>query len=116
MVEDDEATSAFICEALADVGYQVVNASNGSHALARLDVDTPDLVLLDLHMPVLDGWGFMAALAEQPVRPPVVVMSAGGGIAARTAGELGAAGHIEKPFAISALIAVVDHCALPSMG
>lgn len=113
MVEDDEATRAFICEALADVGYQVVNASNGSHALARMDVDPPDLVLLDLHMPVVDGWGFMAALAKQPVRPPVVVMSAGG-IAARTAGELGAAGHIEKPFAISALIAVVDHCALPS--
>lgn len=110
VVEDDAAIRQFIAEALADVGYEVVEAVDGSHALARLDVDPPDVVVLDLHMPVVDGPAFMAAIADRPTRPPVVLMSANG-TASEVAAQLGAAAHIEKPFAVSTLISLVDRCA-----
>jgi len=110
VVEDDDAIRTFIAEALAGVGYRVSESPDGEHALARLDVDPPDVVLLDLHLPVVDGRAFMAALQTQPVRPPVVVMSAGAS-AERAAAELGAAGHLQKPFDISTLITLVDRCA-----
>lgn len=63
VVDDDDAIRTFVADALAGVGYRVAEASDGLHALARLDVDPPDLVLLDMRMPNLDGWGFMAAVA-----------------------------------------------------
>ncbi|GAC1456111.1 MAG: hypothetical protein NVSMB8_02290 [Candidatus Limnocylindrales bacterium] len=110
VVEDDDAIRSFIVEVLVGVGYRVVESPDGQHALARLDIDPPDVVVLDLQLPTVDGWAVLAALEEHPRKPPVVVMSAGAN-AKQAAAQFGAAGHLEKPFAVSALIAVVDRCA-----
>jgi len=110
VVEDDDAIRTFIAEALAGVGYRVVESPDGQHALARVDSDPPDVVILDLHLPVVDGWAVLAALEDNPHKPPVVVMSAGAS-ARQTAEQFGVAGHLEKPFDLSELIAVVDRCA-----
>ncbi|HUQ16957.1 MAG TPA: response regulator [Candidatus Saccharimonadales bacterium] len=107
VVEDDEATRSFIAETLVGMGYRVMESPDGAHALARLDVDPPDIVLLDLHR-VFDGWAFLAALQRQPARPRVVIMS--GEDAERAATALGVEGHLEKPFSASSLVALVDRC------
>jgi CheY-like chemotaxis protein len=63
-------------------------------------------MLLDMRMPVLDGWGVFRALVERAIRVPVVVMTAAQD-ARRWADEVGAAAHLAKPFDIDDLFGVV---------
>jgi CheY-like chemotaxis protein len=90
-------------------GYQVELASEGSQALERLHggESRPSVILLDLNMPVLDGWGFLAKVALEPALRaiPVVVMS-GSPAAADTAVPPGVA-FVTKPLRPNALLRVV---------
>ncbi len=61
IVEDDEAIQELVHTALEYAGYGVVNASNGKEALAMLEEHQPDLIFLDMLMPVMNGWNFLAA-------------------------------------------------------
>ena len=74
VVDDDPAIHRFARIVLEAAGFRVASARDGAEALASLPVVKPDLILLDLMMPVLDGWGVLAELRGQPV-PPVVVLS-----------------------------------------
>src|SRR4051794_23983356 len=78
VVDDDVSIRGFLAEALRDEGYEVQTAGNGHDALALLREWRPDLILLDLMMPVMDGWAFRT---EQRLIPnmadvPVIVLSA----------------------------------------
>jgi len=64
VVEDDEATRNLISRSLREVGWQVVEADNGTSALARVAEHKPDLILLDLMMPIMDGFDFVAELRK----------------------------------------------------
>jgi CheY-like chemotaxis protein len=79
VIDDDVDVRTAIAETLEDEGYRVAQAANGFAALltARRG-DTPALILLDLWMPVLDGWGFLERRAMEPElgTVPVIVMSA----------------------------------------
>jgi CheY-like chemotaxis protein len=80
LVEDDADTQASISELLAEHGYRVLRASNGSEAEGFLQAEgRPDCVVLDLWMPVMDGWRFAARLKrlEGPAIPTVVITAAG---------------------------------------
>ena len=66
----------------------------------------PRLVLLDMRMPVLDGWGFASALRERGLALPVVVMTAAAD-ASRWADEIGAIGVVAKPFGVAELVNAV---------
>jgi two-component system chemotaxis response regulator CheY len=107
VVEDTEEIRGLIVDTLTEEGYAVECASNGAEALAAVERDAPALVLLDLHMPVLDGWGFSRALAARALRIPIVVLTAATN-AARYSNEVGAVGCIRKPFALMDLIKTVD--------
>jgi len=87
----------------------VVTATNGVEALAALDGEPsrPALVLLDMRMPILDGWGFMRAVRERGLSLSVVVMTAAAD-ARRWAHEIGAHGVLAKPFELEELIAAVQ--------
>jgi CheY-like chemotaxis protein len=74
VVDDDAEGRATIQEALEDEGYEVWTADNGKEALQRLRSGRPDLVFLDLLMPVMDGWQFLEAVGAEEI--PVVVVSA----------------------------------------
>jgi two-component system, OmpR family, alkaline phosphatase synthesis response regulator PhoP len=89
-------------------GFETDEALNGEVALRRIEEDRPDLVLLDLMMPILDGWGVLEALQRRPDRPPVVVVTAAEseGTVER-AQELGVSGYVTKPFNLTALIDLV---------
>jgi CheY-like chemotaxis protein len=78
VVEDDEATRATLRRALEKDGWEVAEAENGRVGLTRLDSSRPDLVLLDLMMPEMDGFEFLEALRSRPAEscPPVVVITA----------------------------------------
>jgi CheY-like chemotaxis protein len=86
--------------ALESEGYDVVEAANGRAALEAVEKQSPDLVLLDLNMPELDGMAFLEQLQAVPEkqRPIVVVLTAYGSIpAAVRATRLGAIDFLEKP-------------------
>jgi CheY-like chemotaxis protein len=78
VVEDDHLIREAIAEALDEEGFEVVEAANGREALDKLHAERASLVLLDLMMPVMDGWEFREAQLHDPEISsiPVVVLSA----------------------------------------
>ena len=107
VVEDDPDIRETIAAILEMEGYAVELASNGEEAITVIDHHTPSLVLLDMRMPVLDGWGFARALHERGVEVPIVVMTAAQD-AGRWAREIGAQGYIAKPFDLGDLLVQVE--------
>ena len=105
MVDDDPSIVEIVSEILQSVGHEVVSAENGAVALAKVNGEA--LVLLDMRMPVLDGWGFAREFRAAGKRSPIVVMTAAEN-ARRWAEEIGADGYLSKPFEIDALIAAVE--------
>jgi two-component system, chemotaxis family, chemotaxis protein CheY len=107
VVDDDPAILATVFDALSDEGLPVLTATNGAEALKVIDTaDRPSLVLLDMRMPVLDGWGFMRAIRERGLSLSVVVMTAAAD-ARRWGREIGAHGVLAKPFELDDLLAAV---------
>ena len=108
VVEDDDAIRSLLEVALADEGYEVRTAEHGSAALKILDVWRPELILLDLMMPVLDGWAFRARqVADASLATiPVIVLSAAYQ-ASRQAEILAVAAVLAKPFDLDDLLASV---------
>jgi two-component system, chemotaxis family, chemotaxis protein CheY len=109
VVDDDHDIAELVRLALTDEGYEVVIASNGSAALQETLASPFDLILLDLRMPVMDGWEFAREYqARQEPRAPVIVVTAARDAAERAA-EIHADGYISKPFSLEELLAVVKH-------
>ncbi len=106
VVDDDPTILATVCEALDFEGFPVVTATNGAEALEVVDRNRPSLVLLDMRMPVLDGWGFMRAVRERGLNLTVVVMTAAAD-ARRWAREIDAQGVLAKPFELDELLGAV---------
>jgi CheY-like chemotaxis protein len=108
VVDDDPAILATVADALVLEGLPVRTATNGAEALALIDTDDrPSLVLLDMRMPVLDGWGFMRAVRERGLNLSVVVMTAATD-ARRWGREIGAHGVLAKPFELDDLLSAVS--------
>ena len=107
VVDDDPSILAVVAQILHFEGYPVQTATDGAEALAAVDEQRPSLVLLDMRMPVLDGWGFARALATRGEALPIVVMTAAQD-ARRWADEIGAAGYLAKPFELPDLLDVVE--------
>ncbi len=115
VVEDDEALRDIVELALTDAGYRVVTAANGRVALDQVAREMPGLILLDMKMPVMNGWEFVSAFRAryaQPV-PPIVVVTAAEDAAARAA-EVQADAHLDKPFALDDLFALVERYLAPA--
>jgi DNA-binding response OmpR family regulator len=107
VVDDDPAIRATVAEILELEGYPVETAPNGAAALEAVRRRRPALVLLDMRMPVLDGWGFARELAEQGIDLPILVMTAARS-ASVWAEEIGAAGYVSKPFDLTELLSAVE--------
>jgi DNA-binding response OmpR family regulator len=106
IVDDDPSIRAVLADVLAFEGYRVLTAQNGEQALRWLDQEVPHLVLLDMRMPVMNGWDFAAALRDRGVALPICVMTAARDARA-WAGEINAAGFLAKPFDMTELLAAV---------
>ena len=112
LVEDDDAIRGLVSEVLRDDGYEVREATNGVEALDQLRADCPDLIVLDLMMPVMDGWAFVEECRRKPCCDdvPIVVTSASHDLP-RTAERLrtfGVRTCLAKPFDVDGLLALVE--------
>jgi CheY-like chemotaxis protein len=106
VVDDEEDVRFLVSRMLADMGYEVEMAVDGADAIAHIGTRRPDLVILDLMMPNVDGYGVLAHLRLLPHPPPVVVLTARGDYDsfARIVRE-GASAYVSKPFRFHELIA-----------
>jgi CheY-like chemotaxis protein len=107
VVDDDPDILEAICDILEAEGYRIARARHGGEALTAVDAQRPDVILLDLMMPVMDGVAFSQALRLRPAAcdVPIVVISADGN--PQRAAAVGAIGYLAKPFDIEALLAQV---------
>jgi CheY-like chemotaxis protein len=112
VVDDDPTILATVSETLDLEGYPVVTATNGAEALEAVERERPSVVLLDMRMPILDGWGFVRAIRERGISLTVVVMTAASD-ARRWAREIGAQGVLAKPFELDDLLAAVQRVRAP---
>jgi two-component system, chemotaxis family, chemotaxis protein CheY len=106
VVDDDRAIVSTVQAVLVDEGYDVATAADGREALVELQRELPSLVLLDMRMPVMDGWHFAEEVKQQGLSVPIVVMTAAQD-ARRWADEIGANGYVSKPFDIDDLLEAV---------
>jgi CheY-like chemotaxis protein len=113
VVDDDPAIRAMVRDALELDGYRVVAAEDGAAGLAALDETAPCLILLDMRMPVLDGWAFSRQYHQRGQSAPVVVMTAADD-AERWRAEIGGDGCLAKPFDLDALYLTVDRYCRPA--
>ena len=115
VVDDDATIRSVMAELLESEGYVVDTAADGVHALQHVRDAQPAAILLDLMMPVLDGWGFIDACRQQRLclGVPVVVMSAAHGLQeiARRLKQLGVRAVLAKPFDLVELIALMKQYA-----
>lgn len=109
VVDDEGEIRASLRGVLSDEGLRVLEAEDGRRALNLVRRERPELVLLDVWMPEVDGIELLRSLQEEPDRPQVIMISGHGNIeTAVQATKLGAFDFIEKPFSIDALLAVVN--------
>jgi CheY-like chemotaxis protein len=111
VVEDDPDVAELLALVLAGAGYDPVVAHEGREALEILREQRPQLILLDLMMPGMNGWEFRAAQRADPAVAsiPVIVMT-GGGNAAAQAEAMGASGCVTKPLDLQELLRLLAAC------
>jgi DNA-binding response OmpR family regulator len=107
VVDDDESIRELIALALEDEGIQVVGAPEGESALALIPEISPDLILLDTRMPVMDGREFARRYRELDSCTAALVILTAIEDPEQTASEVGADGYLPKPFDLSDLSTVV---------
>jgi CheY-like chemotaxis protein len=111
VVEDNDVSREGLAVVLRRAGYHVVPAANGEEALRLLKAGPPpDLILLDMLMPVLDGWHFLERLRRKGPCPPVIVTTAAGVLSLEWAQDHGCAGFLRKPVETDELLAEGRRC------
>ena len=108
VVEDDPALGRVIELVLRDAGYSVVAATDGREALQRVTEELPGVVLLDMKMPVMDGWEFAGELRARYGRAVPIIMVTAAWNSQQRAQEIGADDYLDKPFDIDDLVKVVE--------
>lgn len=104
IVDDDLDIVSMMELILSGEGYRVRVASTGKAGLEEVRREIPALILLDMKMPVMDGWEFIRRLREERGQiPPIVIVSAAED-AKKWAQDVGAAGWLAKPFDIDDLL------------
>jgi DNA-binding response OmpR family regulator len=106
IVEDDEVIAQGMARHLGAAGFDPVWVGNGDQGLARLRYEKPDVCVLDLMLPGLDGWKLIETIRDEGIGTPIVVVSARGTEHDRVhALEIGADDYLVKPFSMKELVA-----------
>ena len=107
VIDDDPDILQTLALCLSTEGYRVLMAANGKEALDQLGRETPAAILLDLMMPVMDGWQFVAEMDERGWRKaPILILSADRAVAGH-AQRLKADAYLAKPFDLDELLGKV---------
>ena len=108
VVEDDSNILELICMYLEKEGFDVRTANNGGKAIEEFQKKEPDLMLLDIMLPVMDGWGVCAKVRETS-KVPIIMLTAKSEVMDRIHGlEMGADDYLVKPFEMKELIARIN--------
>ena len=108
IIEDEAPMRTALADLLAGEGYRVLTAADGESGLQRALAEKPDLILLDVMMPKLDGFAVCAELRRQANDVPVLMLTAKGQIEDRVTGlDAGADDYLVKPFSTDELLARV---------
>ena len=108
IVEDEQVIREGILDALNAQGFEAMGAERGDEALAKTIIMKPDLIILDVMLPKLNGFDVCLNLRENGIQAPIIFLSAKGGENDRVKGlEMGADDYMTKPFSVKELIARV---------
>lgn len=112
VVEDNEDNLTVLCDELEYVGYEVISAANGEEAIEKTLTERPDLILMDISIPVIDGWEATRRLKADPktVDIPIIALTAHAMAGdAEKAKAAGCDGYIAKPCTPDEVAAKVSH-------
>ena len=107
VIDDDDDLAEVVRQVLRDSGYSVATVRHGAAALELVRHISPDLILLDLTMPIMDGWSFVGQYRRGGKSGARIILLTGNPQAPEIARNLGADGYLSKPFEIDDLIGVV---------
>jgi CheY-like chemotaxis protein len=110
IADDDASVRALVAAVLtSDLGAETAEAADGYQVIRAVAEAPPELVLLDLRLPVLDGFAVLRWLKERPAtaRIPVLALTGAGAVEARHALDRGCAGFVAKPFDLDELVETV---------
>ena len=117
IIEDDDVIALGLARHLQSAGYDAVGVANGETGLARLRYERPDVCVLDLMLPGVDGWKVIEQARGEGIGTPIVVVSARGTEHDRVhALEIGADDYLVKPFSMKELVARVGAVARHAPG
>jgi DNA-binding response OmpR family regulator len=112
IIEDDEVIASSMAQHLSGAGFDPVTVGRGEVGLARLRYEAPDVLVLDLMLPGLDGWSLIESARAEGIGTPIIVVSARGTEHDRVhALQIGADDYLVKPFSMKELIARVQAAA-----
>jgi len=106
VIDDDEKITSMLRRSLTFEGYTVATAGDGQEGLKRILEQEPDVIILDVMMPRVDGWEVVRRIREGGVVTPVLMLTAKDEVSDRVKGlDLGADDYLVKPFALEELLA-----------
>jgi two-component system, OmpR family, response regulator len=109
IVEDDDVTAALVRDALTHVGFEARVAPNGKEGLRQAQAEPPDVLVVDRMLPGVDGLSLVRALRTAGFAPPVLFLTALGGLSDKVEGlRAGADDYLVKPFETPELVARVE--------
>lgn len=104
LIEDDASIRQVVGYALSDEGYQVAVAPDGQAALEAVSRQQPDVILLDMKMPGMDGWEFVKLYRMRYGHAAPIIVFTAAQDAAQRAADVGVEGYISKPFDLDVLV------------
>ena len=113
VIDDDLPLRGMLAAALRQHGFQVLLAGDGAEGQRALTIHNPDVILLDLAMPDVNGWDFLQRLQETGHlgRVPIIVVSAHVRVEPQALLQMGVSAILPKPFNLPDLLDVIEHLA-----
>jgi CheY-like chemotaxis protein len=110
VVDDDDDICELLREALTDEGYAVATVPHGAAALELVKHHQPAVIIVDLRMPIMDGWAFVDQYRRVAKPPASILLLSALKDVEESAKRLGADGFIRKPFELAEVTAAVERC------
>lgn len=108
IAEDEKDLRMLLADQLSSVGYTVIGAENGAEALRLYDKEKPDMAILDIMMPVMDGLSVLSKIRETS-EMPIILLTARGEEVDKVGGlRLGADDYLVKPWSMNELLARIE--------
>ena len=111
VIEDSSTTRKVIAITLSQSGYEIIEATDGLEALSKLNESRPDLILLDIILPKMDGYKILSIIKENPEfkQIPVIMLTSKDGIINKVKGKVaGSTAYLTKPFDPTQLVATIE--------